>query len=135
MPRQFVIQLANRPGELAHIARALAARWIDIEHVASAGHGDMACVFLTTSDAAATRDVLHGLGLPFVEGETIVVDIEDIPGGLANVTATLAEAGVNVVGAVMVCRHDGKVEMAFAVDDEAKAREALGLTGLALAGL
>jgi hypothetical protein len=135
MPRQFVIQLANRPGELAHIARALAARWIDIEHVASAGHGDMACVFLTTSDAVATRDVLHGLGLPFVEGETIVVDVEDIPGGLANVTATLAEAGVNVVGAVMVCRHDGKVEMAFAVDDEAKAREALGLTGLALAGL
>lgn len=135
MPRQFVIQLANRPGELAHVARALAARWIDIEHVASAGHGSMACVFLTTSDAVATREVLHGLGLPFVEGETIVVDIEDVPGGLAEVTDALAAAGVNVVGALMVCRHDGKVEMAFAVDDEARAREALGMTGLSLAGL
>ena len=135
MPRQFVIQLANRPGELAHIAKALAARWIDIEHLASAGHGSMACVFLTTSDRTATRDVLHGLGLPFVEGETIVVDVDDVPGGRANVTNTLADAGVNVVGALMVCRHDGKVEMAFAVDDEARARQALGLTELAPAGL
>ena len=135
MPKQFVIQLANRPGELAHIARALAARWIDIEHIASAGHGPVACAFLTTSDAVATRDVLHGLGLPFVEGDTIIVDIEDVPGGLAQVTDALASAGVNVVGALMVCRHEGKVEMAFAVDDEGRAREALGLSGLALAGL
>jgi hypothetical protein len=135
MPRQFVIQLPNRPGELAHISRALAARWIDIKHIASAGHGQMACVFLTTSDEEATRDGLHGLGLPFVEGDTLVVDIDDCPGGLATVTDKLAAAGVNVIGALMICRHDGKVEMAFAVDDEARAREALDLPAYSLAGL
>ncbi|HEY6057818.1 MAG TPA: hypothetical protein VIV06_07285, partial [Candidatus Limnocylindrales bacterium] len=135
MPRQFVIQLPNRPGELAHIARALAARWIDIEHVASAGHGATSCAFLTTSDPPATRDVLRGLGLPFVEGDMIVVDIDDVPGGLACVTEKLAAAGVNIVGTLMVCRHDDKVQMAFAVDDEPRAREALGLCTPALAGL
>lgn len=135
MPRQFVIQLANRPGELAHIAKALAARWVDITHIASAGHGSMACAFLTTSDIAATREVLRGLGMPFVEGDTIVLDVDDVPGGLAEVTAKLAAAGVNVIGALMVCRHDDKVEMAFAVDDEQRAREALGMTEMSLAGL
>lgn len=135
MPRQFVIQLANRPGELAHIAKALAARWVDITHIASAGHGSTSCAFLTTSDANSTREVLHGLGLPFVEGDTIVLDVDDVPGGLAHVTETLAAAGVNVIGALMVCRHDGKVEMAFAVDDEPRAREALGLAEGSLAGL
>ena len=29
MCRQFIIQMENRPGELAHVARALAARGID----------------------------------------------------------------------------------------------------------
>lgn len=135
MPRQFVIQLANRPGELAHIAKALATRWIDITHIAIAGHGSMACAFVTTSDTEATRQVLHGIGLPFVEGDTIVLDIDDIPGGLANVTERLAAAGVNVIGALMVCRHDDKVEMAFAVDDEKRAREALGMTEVSVAGL
>jgi hypothetical protein len=135
MTRQFVVQLTNRPGELAHLAKALAARWIDILHIATAGHGETACVFLTTSDEEATREVLHGLGLPHVEGDTIVVDVDDVPGGLASITATLAGAGVNILGILTVCRHDGKVEMAFAVDDEPRAREALGLSELALAGL
>jgi len=33
MARQFVVQLANRPRELAHLARALAARDLDIRRV------------------------------------------------------------------------------------------------------
>ena len=35
MVSQFVIQLENRPGELAHLTRALAMRGIDIRHIDS----------------------------------------------------------------------------------------------------
>jgi hypothetical protein len=62
--RQFVVQLDNRPGELAHLARALAARGIDIRHIGGVGAGDLGCAFITTSDDEATREVLHGLGHP-----------------------------------------------------------------------
>lgn len=132
MERQFVVQLPNRPGELAHLARALAARGIDIVHVSCAGTGPLAGAFLTTNDAEATRAVLRGLGYEFVEGEPIVIDVEDRPGGLAEVAGRLGAAGVNILGALTVGRRAGLVEMAFVVDDVAKARTALAESGVAI---
>lgn len=131
MRRQFVIELENRPGELAHLARALAARGIDIRQISCVGGGPLAHAFISTSDDTATRQVLHGLGHEFIEGSPVVVDVDDRPGGLADVTEKLARAGVNILGALAVGRRPGVVEMAFAVDDEAKARQALGLEDLA----
>ncbi len=125
MGRQFVVQLDNRPGELAHLARALGARGIDIKHISCAGTGTIACAFITTGEDDKTREVLHGLGHEFIEGETIVVDVMDRPGGLADVAERLAHAGVNIFGTLIVGRREGIVEMAFAVDDEQKARAAL----------
>ncbi len=135
MTRQFVVQLSNRPGELAHVARALAARWIDIEHIAQVGAGPCACAFLTTSDADATRDVLRGIGYSYVEGDLVVTDVPDVPGGLADVTGELAKAGVNILGALMIGRRPGVVEMAFSVDDEAKARAVLGPAAAEIVGV
>jgi len=128
MARQFVVQLDNRPGELAHFARALAARGIDIRHIGGVGAGDLGCAFITTSDDQATREVLHGLGHLFIEGECVVVNVDDRPGGLADVTERLAKAGVNVLGALIVGRRPGIVEMAFTVDDEPKALAVLGMS-------
>ena len=125
MGRQFVVQLDNRPGELAHLARALACRGIDISHISCAGAGTMACAFVTTGEGEATREVLHGLGHEFVEGETLVVDVLDQPGGLADVTERFARAGVNVLGVLKIGCREGIAEMAFAVDDAKKARAAL----------
>jgi hypothetical protein len=125
MERQFVIQLDNRPGELAHLARALAARGIDIRHVSCAGTGPIACAFITTDEKGETRQVLEGLGHDFIEGSTVVVDVLDAPGGLADVTEKFARAGVNILGVLTVGRREGILEMAFAVDDPVKARAAL----------
>jgi hypothetical protein len=125
MTRQFVVQLENHPGEIAHLARAFAARGIDIQHVACVGAGPLACMFVSTSDDDAARRVLHGLGLMYIEGEAIVVEVDDKPGGLAEVTEQLATAGVNITGVLQVGRRPGVVEMTFCVDDEEKARRAL----------
>jgi hypothetical protein len=127
MGRQFVIKLENKPGELAHIARALGARGIDIHHVASVGAGPCASMFMTTTHPEATREVLQGLGHEFMEGELILIDVEDRPGGLADVTEKLSGAGINILGVMTVGRRPGFVEMTFAVDDEDRAREALGM--------
>ncbi len=134
MGLQFVIQLDNHPGELAHVARALAARGIDIHHVSCVGAGPLACMFVTTGDDEVTRGVLQGLGHKFIEGRPVMVEIPDGPGGLAEVSERLAEAGVNITGMLPVGRKPGLVEMTFCVDDEVKAREALGLTALELVG-
>ncbi len=127
MSSQFVVQLENQPGAFAGLARALAARGIDIREISGGGTGEQAYVILTTSDDAATRNTLRSGGYPFVEGETLVVAVEDRPGGLAAVAEKLAAAGVDIRGVLFVGRADGQVETAFSVDDVARARRALGL--------
>jgi hypothetical protein len=134
MERQFVVQLDNRPGELAHLARALGARGINITHISCAGAGTIACAFVTTGNEDETRDVLHGLGHDYIEGETVVVDVLDQPGGLADVAEKLAAAGVNILGTMCVGRREGILEMAFAVDDGEKARAAIPRAELAGVG-
>lgn len=128
MARQFVVQLENKPGELAHLARALAARGIDIRHIGGVGAGTLGCAFITTSDDDATREILLGLGHPFVEGAPVLVEVPDRPGGIADAAERLAAAGINVCGTLMVGCRPGCVEMIFCVDDEEKARAVLHQT-------
>lgn len=125
MEGQFVVQLENRPGELAAVARALACRGINITHISCVGAGSVACCFLTTDQVEEAREALCGLGHAFIEGATVVVEVEDRPGGLADVAERLAAAGVNVLATLIIGRHTGTVKMAFAVDDRVKAEAAL----------
>lgn len=127
MARQFVIQLANQPGELAHLTRALAARGIDIHDIASTSVGTLASASITTSDDDATREVLRDLGLVFIEGSMVVVDVVDRPGGFADAAEQLAAGGVNILGALVIGRRAGVIEVAFSVDKEEAALAALGL--------
>ncbi len=135
MPRQFVVQLPNHPGELAHITRALAARGVNIHHVSCAGAGPLACMYLSTDDDDLTRAVLRGIGQPFIEGEPLLVELEDRPGALAEVTTKLAASGVNITGALIVGRREGFVEMTFTVDDEERGHAALGQDHRAYVGV
>lgn len=125
MQRQFLIELDNRPGELAHLARALGARGVNLTHISCAGTGSIAYAVMTTAEDDEMRSVLRGLGHEFIEGTTVVVDVMDRPGGLADVAECFANAGVNILGTLCVGRREGVLEMAFAVDDEQKARAAL----------
>jgi hypothetical protein len=123
--RQFVVQLENRPGELAAVARALACRGINITHISCAGAGSVASCSLVTDDEERTREALHELGHAFIEGTTLNVDVPDRPGGLAQIVERFAAAGVNVLGTLIVGRKEGIVKMTFAVNDLDRARAAL----------
>ena len=98
MAPQFVVHLENKPGELAHLARALAARGIDIRHIGGVGAGDLGRALVTTSDDDATCTILHRLGHQYVEGAPILVEVLDQPGGIADAAERLARTGVNVQG-------------------------------------
>ena len=127
MGTQFVVQLDNRPGSFAGLTRALAERGINLRGISGGGTGVCAYTVLETDDDDATRAVLRSSGYPYVEGETLIVQVEDKPGGLAAVAEKLAAAGVDIRGVLFVGRTDGSVETALSVDDVARARRALGL--------
>ena len=130
--RAFIIHAENRPGALADLAEALGERGINISGVSGSAWGDEGAVGLITNDDAGTRSVLDGRSAEYRELELVAAAMEDKPGTLATAARRLADRGVNI-GAVMPTGMQGtKVTVAFAVDDAAAAREALG--DLALAG-
>ncbi len=125
MAQTFVIQLPNHPGELAHLARALAARGINIVHVAAGGAGAQAFAYLETDRFEDTRQVLSGMGYDYLAGKTIVVECCDEPGALASLAEELAAVGVNIEGVMTAGHGQGVVDIAITVDDADKARAAL----------
>jgi hypothetical protein len=72
--------------------------------------------------------VLRSIGLPFVEGRSIMVELVDRPGALAEAAERLANAGIGIRGLLMIGRRDGIVHVAITTDDEVAARELLNPT-------
>ncbi len=128
MSQQFEVQLPNRPGELAHLARALCARGVNIVQVHQTTAGDLTCAEIYTDCCDDdTKDVLRGMGYPFVVGTAVTVEIEDTPCAFGEVSDRLTRAGVNVKSCCVLGRADGQATWALAVDKEDLARQVLGL--------
>ena len=129
MAQQFIVQLANQPGALASLSEALAARGVDLRAIGGGGIGEMGHIILTTADDETTRDVLRAGGYTFIEGESILTEVDDRPGGMARVSRALADAGINVYGHLFLGRWGDRAMFAFVVDDPDKARPILERKG------
>ena len=116
MPKQFVVQLKNQPGAMAILAEELAERGVDLRAIGGGGLGDSGHVIMTTADDDATRQVLDDGGYTYVEGESIIAEVDDRPGGMARVARDLANAGVNIHGHLFLGRWGDRAMFAFVVD-------------------
>jgi hypothetical protein len=125
MAQQFVVQLPNHPGALADLSEALAAAGVDLRAIGGGGIGDVGHVILTTADDDGTRAVLDEGGYTYHEGESLLTEVDDKPGGMAAVTRRLSDAGVNIHGHLFVGRWGDRAMFAFVVDDVDKARPVL----------
>jgi hypothetical protein len=125
MANQFVVQLHNQPGAMATLAEALAARGVDLRAIGGGGIGDSGHVIMTTADDETTKKVLEEGGYTFIEGESILAEVDDKPGGMARISRALADAGVNIYGHLFLGRWGDRAMFAFVVDDPEKARPIL----------
>jgi len=125
MANQFVVQLKNEPGGMASLAEALAARGVDLRAIGGGGIGETGHVIMTTADDEATRSVLEDGGYTFIEGESILAEVDDRPGGMAALSRQLADAGVNIYGHLFLGRWGDRAMFAFVVDNPDKARPIL----------
>jgi hypothetical protein len=125
MAQQFIVQLTNQPGALASLSEALAARGVDLRAIGGGGIGDLGHIILTTADDDGARVVLTEGGYTFIEGESILTEVDDRPGGMARVSRALADAGVNIYGHLFLGRWGDRAMFAFVVDDAEKARPIL----------
>ena len=125
MPKQFVIQVDNKPGEMARLAEQLAARNVDLRAIGGGGLGETGHFIMTTADDEAARQVLEDGGWTFLEGESLLAEVDDRPGGMARLARELSDAGVNVLGHLFIGRWSDRATFAFVVDDPDKARPIL----------
>lgn len=116
MANQFVVQLKNEPGAMANLAEELAARGVDLRAIGGGGLGNSGHVIMTTADDEATKRVLDEGGYTYVEGESIIAEVDDKPGGMARIARALADAGVNIHGHLFLGRWGDRAMFAFVVD-------------------
>jgi hypothetical protein len=93
----LVIDIENTPGALAQVAAAISDAGVNIAAATCVGAGKTAELHILVPHAEAAR---HALAISHVgvtrEREVVVVDVEDRPGVLADLTRQIARAGVNL---------------------------------------
>ena len=123
--REFVFELAHRPGEMARITNALSLYGVNIKSVAAMRFGDQALLRIIPDNVESARSALNAGNISFHENETAVVLLENRAGELTGVAAKLAEAGVNLEAAYVVGLSDDLIELAIVSDDVKKAKREL----------
>jgi len=97
MAFDLVIEIENEPGALARVAAAVSDAGVNLAAATCMGTADRVELHILVPHAEAAR---HALAISHVgvsrEREVVVVDVEDRPGVLADLTRKVAEAGVDL---------------------------------------
>jgi hypothetical protein len=126
MAVDLVIDIENTPGALARVAAAISDAGVNIAAATCVGAGEWAELHILVPHAEAAK---HSLAISHVavtrEREVVVVDVEDRPGVLADLTRRIARAGVNLDLVYVATRN----RVVFGAADLPALRAALDATG------
>jgi hypothetical protein len=97
MPRDLVIEIENEPGALARVAAAISDAGVNLAAATCLGTAERVELHILVPHAEATRHALaiSQLGVSR-EREVVVVEVEDRPGVLADLTRKVARAGIDL---------------------------------------
>src|SRR3954454_661443 len=97
MAADLVIEIENSPGALAQVAAAISDAGVNVAAATCVGPAERAELHIIVPHA---EPVKHALAISHVavsrEREVVVVDVEDHPGVLTDLTRKVARAGVNL---------------------------------------
>jgi hypothetical protein len=131
MQHAFMIELADKPGALADVTEAIAAKGVNITSVSGATCGDMGRIAIATDDAAKTSAALSEIQSTFEQKEITTVPMRHEPGTLAKAARQLAKAGVNIESVLLLGMQGNEIEVGFVTSDPVMARSALSHAGSA----
>jgi hypothetical protein len=97
IPFDLVIEINNEPGALASVAAAISDAGVNLAAATCIGTADRVELHVLVPHAEAAR---HALALSHLsvsrEREVVVVEVEDRPGVLADLTRKVAQAGIDL---------------------------------------
>jgi hypothetical protein len=124
MAFDLVIDVENSPGSLAQVAGAISDAGVNIAAATCVGPSERAELHILVKHAGAAK---HALALSQLavtrEREVVVVEVEDRPGVLADLTRKIAMAGVNLDLVYVATRN----RVVFGSPDLSALRDAVGL--------
>lgn len=121
----FAVDMENRPGELARLCEAMAKNHVNLVLCATASGGEGTVAFIADDEAAA-QAALTDAGLEYAARPALTIRMENQPGAGAAAFRALADAGVNADLLLPIRVSDELFFAVICVDDEEKARHALG---------
>ncbi|MGD0818502.1 MAG: hypothetical protein ABR986_08940 [Methanomassiliicoccales archaeon] len=123
--KQFDVKVQDKPGEVAHIAEALAKGAVNIRGIATEHGPTSPLLHIITDDDASTSKALTNAGFQFKEKDIFVVGLQNKPGELAKVVKKLERGGVNIDSLFILAGGSAQTEIAIGVDKPAEAKKLL----------
>src|SRR3954452_9308291 len=122
MAVDLVIDIENAPGALAEVAAAISDAGVNIAAATCMGSGEQAELHILVPHAEAAEQALAISHVAVTrEREVVVVEVEDRPGVLADLTRKIANAGVDLDLVYVATRN----RVVFGAQDLAALRAAL----------
>jgi len=122
---EFVIEMGNKPGELAKVCDVLGSNQINIKAITMDRQGGQTFVRILVDKNDKAREALESKDTIFTENEVIVKTISDKPNALTDVARKLGAAGVNIDAIYLLNRGGDKVNIVFALDNPQKGADVL----------
>ena len=97
IPFDLVVEIKNEPGALARVAAAISDAGVNLAAATCVGSADQVELHILVPHAEAAKHALaiSQLGVTR-EREVVVVEVEDRPGVLADLTRKVAKAGIDL---------------------------------------
>jgi hypothetical protein len=122
MFKDLSIVTENRPGSIAKVAEALGIAGVNIDGICGIGLEGKAYIHILVQEVVKARRALEANHIEVSEElDVLVLEVEDRPGVVGNISRRLANAGVDIQLAYLAT----STRLVINVDDFAKAREAL----------
>jgi hypothetical protein len=94
--RQISVFLENKSGRLLDVTECIGKAGVNIRALCVADTSEFGVVRLIVDDPVKARESLHECGFTVKEAIVIAVEVDDRPGGLAEVLRPLVEQEMNI---------------------------------------
>ena len=122
----YMISVDDRPGLIARVFEAAAARGVNVAPAYGLANGTTGLIVLGSDDEAGLRAAITDAGFTANAIEMVVVELENRPGTGAAVMRKLADAGVDLRVVVPVGMNGDRLQVGFGATDAGLLRRTLG---------
>ncbi len=120
--RQLSVFLENKVGQLSKVCRTLANNNINIIASNLADTSDFGIFRMVLNKPGEAKKILKEAGFTVLENNVVALDIEDRPGGLADVLEILEKNKINIEYLYVLARREpGKITFIFRFKETDKA--------------